>query len=63
MKADELDREAKARRFVRGILDDLRLLGYTDAELKGCGIERLLQLHRNGFRRIMSEAPLSRHAA
>lgn len=63
MKADELDRQAKARRFVRGILADLRLLGYTDDELRGCGIEKLLQLHRSGFRRIMSEAPVSRHAA
>lgn len=63
MKAEELDRQAKQRRFVRGILADLRLLGYTDDELRGCGIEMLLHLRRRGFQRIMSEAPLSRHAA
>jgi len=63
VKAAELDREAKTRRFVRQILSDLRLLGYTDPELRGCSIEQLLRLHREGFRRLMSEAPLSRHAA
>lgn len=63
MQADALDREAKVRRFVRGIISDLRLLGHTDDELRGKGIEQLLRMHRRGFTQLMSEPPASQHAA
>jgi len=48
---------------MRRLLDDLRLLGYSDHQLRGLPVERLMRMREQGFAKLMTEPPPSDKAA
>lgn len=53
MQAATLDAEARRRAFVRQIIADLRMWGYTDGQLKGKTVGELIELQDRAARRMM----------
>jgi hypothetical protein len=62
VQARELDREANLRRYVRGLIADMRNLGFTTGEMRGKSIVELEELRARALLRLMA-APGSEKAS